>query len=191
MDSNDDHAQQSAIHSQSSSPYDEKKEERGYIDQGYPPGQHQTYSIPALPRGQRQQGGDLKAPQQATRQQSYYSPAQPGTPRGPNGEKVTTDAPEYDMSAFFDEIQSIRSGFRDLEQHVSWLDGLHSRALNASGSPEAEEELQQAADQTRKLTNSLRQRIKDLQETTRIRTHGQKESDRQTRKVQVSAVREK
>jgi len=108
-----------------------------------------------------------------------------------NDSNIVSNAPVIDMNEFFDEIGSIRSAFRELENHISYLDQLHSRNLTGSGGDEVVEELEQVADQTRKLTNNLRNRIKDLQETTRIRTHGQAEQERQNRKAQIGAVREK
>ncbi|KAL7008051.1 hypothetical protein EMMF5_002233 [Cystobasidiomycetes sp. EMM_F5] len=186
-------ASSAALNEEDESPYDEKQDDQSYVTSGYPPQsrgntQHQTYEV-GLPRGQSQ-----PQPQRRSMQHSApmgYSNSVPQTPAAAQGANVVTDAPQIDMSSFFEEIQSVRDSFRTLEQYIGMLDQLHSRSLNTSGAAEAEAEREQVAVETRKLTNSLRQRIKDLQETTRIRTHGQAETDRQTRKVQITGLKEK
>ena len=141
----------------------------------------QSYTIPVLPKNDQRQD---------SRAQQAWPPASLASPNL-NSANVTSNAPVVDMADFFEEIGSIREAFKDLENHISYLDQLHSRNLSGNGSEEVVQELQSTANQTRKLTNVLRNRIKALQELTRIRTHGQAEQDRQTRKIQIGAVRER
>ena len=168
----------------------------GYGDKykGYPPtsggkqrnlsqfqGQPETYVIPTLPKSDQRQG---------SRSQQSQPPISTGSP-APSAGNVTSNAPVVDMGEFFDEIASIRTAFKDLDKHISYLNHLYSRSLSGNGGDEIQYELDQTTNETRTLTNSLRYRIKALQELTRIRTHGQAEQDRQIRKVQIGAVRER
>lgn len=105
--------------------------------------------------------------------------------------KVISNAPVVDMQEFFDEIGSLRSALQELQSQIAYLDQLHTRNLTGQQTEELAHELDRASSATRKLTNQLRKRVKGLQETTRIRTHGQAETDRQTRKVQIAAIRER
>lgn len=140
-------------------------------------GQPETYEIPTLSHGG----------------QGHRSPTTPMSGRQgstiASGQQVTTNAPQVYMPAFFNEIDSVRETFRELESQIQYLDQLHSRQLQGSGSEEVSYELEQTTAQTRKTTSDLRKRIKDLQETTRIRTHGQAEQERQVRKAQIESVR--
>lgn len=108
-----------------------------------------------------------------------------------SGGQVISDAPEIDMSAFFEELDDVRNQVKEMEQHISYLDQLHSRNLQGTGGEQVQVELQQASEAMRKLTNKLRKRIKSLEETTRIRTHGQAEQDRQVRKTQNEGIKNK
>lgn len=140
-------------------------------------GQPDTYEIPTLAHGG----------------QGHRSPTTPMSGRQgstiASGQQVTTNAPQVDMPAFFNEIDSVRDAFRGLESQIQYIDQLHSRQLQGSGSEELDYELEQATANTRRTTSELRKRIKDLQETTRIRTHGQAEQERQVRKAQIESVR--
>lgn len=104
---------------------------------------------------------------------------------------VTSDAPDIDMNAFFEELDSVRESMREMEQYVTYIDQLHSRNMSGTAGDEVAAELENANDSMRKLTNSLRKRVKALQETTRIRTHGQAELDRLVRKTQTEGLKSK
>jgi syntaxin 1B/2/3 len=151
--------------------------------------QPDTYEIPSLPKSSNNY---------PSHQQPQFSPSTPRSNGGagqhasiPPGAQITSNAPQVDMPSFFNEIDEVRDSFRELEQAIVYLDQLHSRNLQGTGSEETQYELEQAADQTRQQTAQLRQRIKALQETTRIRTHGQAEDDRLVRKAQIESLRNK
>lgn len=149
---------------------------RQLVGQG---GQPEMYEIPTLSHG----GQGVRSPT------SPMSGRQ-GSTVGP-GQQVTTNAPQIDMPSFFNEIDSVRQVFRELESQIQYIDQLHGRQLQGQGSEDLSHELEQATAQTRKTTSDLRKRIKALQETTRIRTHGQAEQERQVRKAQIESVRVK
>ena len=149
--------------------------------------QPDTYEIPSLPKSSNNY---------PSHQQPQFSPSTPRSNGGagqhasiPPGAQITSNAPQVDMPSFFNEIDEVRDSFRELEQAIVHLDHLHSRNLQGTGSEETQYELEQAANQTRQQTAQLRQRIKALQETTRIRTHGQAEDERLVRKAQIESLR--
>ena len=104
---------------------------------------------------------------------------------------MTSDAPEVDMNAFFEELDSVRDSMREMEEYITYIDQLHSRSMSGTGGDDVAGELANANDGMRKLTNNVRKRVKALQETTRIRTHGQAEQDRQVRKTQTEGLKNK
>lgn len=126
-----------------------------------------------------------------------YSSVAPGSAgpssgaAGAGGAQVTSNAPDIDMNAFFEELDSVRDQMKEMERFIGYLDQLHSRNLSGTNNEEAAAELQHASGEMRQMTNNLRVRIKDLQETTRIRTHGQAEQDRLVRKTQIEGLRNK
>jgi len=147
--------------------------------------QPEQYEIPDLPRSDQQYGGPGgygKGP--SPKAQSYASTPQQ-TPQQPS------NAPQISMTDFFDELGSVRQSMKELERYIGYLDQLHSRNLNGNGGEDTAYELEQCTADTRQLTGDIRGRIKALEETIRVRTHGQAENDRQTRKVQIYAVKEK
>lgn len=140
-------------------------------------GQPETYEISALSHGS----------------QGIRSPTTPMSGRQGStierGLPVTTNAPQIDMPAFFNEIDDVRQTFRELESQIVYIDQLHSRQLQGQGGDAVSYELEEATARTRQTTSDLRKRIKELQETTRIRTHGHAEQERQVRKAQIESVR--
>lgn len=155
------------------------------------------YEIPTLSKGSSRQ--------QPNRQPSYNNNTEPQSPpysavapgsagpsagmNGAGGAHVTSNAPDIDMNAFFEELDSVRDQIKEMEKFITYLDQLHSRNLSGTGGDQAVEELQNASAEMRQMSNGLRIRVKDLQETTRIRTHGQAEQDRLVRKTQIEGLR--
>jgi len=145
--------------------------------------QQEEYEIPTLSKGSRQQQQQPLSPPYSARPSNAATPSAAGN--------VISDAPEVDMSAFFEELDAIRDSIREMDEYVTYLDQLHSRSLTGSGGDGSGNGLQDASSAMRKLTNTIRKRIKALQETTRIRTHGQAEQDRQVRKTQIEGLKNK
>lgn len=158
-----------------------------------------TYEIPTLPKGsqvsrQRQQQQHQMPMEPQSPPYSSVAPGSSGPSPGYGGNSathVTSDAPEVDMNAFFEELDSVRDSMREMEEYITYIDQLHSRSMSGTGGDDVAGELANANDGMRKLTNNVRKRVKALQETTRIRTHGQAEQDRQVRKTQTEGLKNK
>lgn len=153
--------------------------------------QADMYEIPTLPKGSRQRqysnDNQPQSPPYSARAPGSAGPS-PGY-NGAGGAHVTSNAPEIDMNAFFEELDSVRDQIKEMDKFITYLDQLHSRNLSGTGGDQVVEELQNASAEMRQMTNNLRMRVKDLQETTRIRTHGQAEQDRLVRKTQLEGLR--
>lgn len=95
------------------------------------------------------------------------------------------------MGAFFEEVESVRESLREMEECITHIDQLYSRTMLDMGNSDIAGELATANDVVRRLTSSSRNRIKALQETTRICTHGQAEQERLARKAQTDSLKQK
>lgn len=173
--------------------FDQEPAQRGRKDSSNGQNMNDMYEIPTLPKESRQRKHYPDPPQSPP--YSAVAPGSsgpsPGQPGNASGTHVTSDAPDIDMNAFFEELDSVRESMREMEQYITYIDQLHSRNMSGTAGDELAVELEQANDGMRKLTNNLRKRVKALQETTRIRTHGQAEQDRLVRKTQTEGLKNK
>lgn len=175
--------------------FDQQPPRRGRKDSSN--GQHMKdmYEIPTLQsntrqRQQQQQPSEPQSPPYSAVAPGSLGPS-PGYGGHASGTHVTSNAPDIDMNAFFEELDAVRASMREMESSIAYIDQLHSRNMSGTAGEEVAAELEQASDAMRKLTNDLRKRVKGLQETTRIRTHGQAEQDRLVRKTQTEGLKNK
>ncbi|KAG6865467.1 hypothetical protein C0991_002294 [Blastosporella zonata] len=92
------------------------------------------------------------------------------------------------MEGFYSEISSLQDGLGNLRANVARIGDLHSRTLEITNDPLAQNhatQLEDFVEETRILIANLKQRIKDLE------MQPSSERDARTRKQQIALVRSK
>ncbi|KAK9898317.1 t-SNARE [Cystobasidium minutum MCA 4210] len=155
-------------------------------NQAGPAGYGQQQQHPQYSQQQPQQmGGAIVGDGQ---QQQYQQPQQQGYANG--------NAGGNDMNAFFGEIDNISSELDTLKRNIDRIGNLHNTVLNSTVNEQRQEqaqsELTQLTQETSRLTNNLKFRIKNLSEQNdKIPSVPGNESDKNTRRMQVAAQKKK
>lgn len=136
----------------------------------------------------------LRAQRQQQQPAAGYGAQQPGyemqsvnTPQLANGGGQANGGDS--MASFMSEIASIQDGIQQFDGNITRISDLHSRSLNTldeTASQQNSAQLDELAEDTRQLSNTLSKRIKALGTT--VRGGGQ---EAQIRKNQIELVRAK
>ncbi|PWN51329.1 t-SNARE [Violaceomyces palustris] len=140
--------------------------------------------------GQEAYGQQPQPPQQGYGQQPAYP--QPQAPYGNNGNAYEMQGMEKsggDMNSFFADISDIQDTIRMIDENINKISDLHSKSLNnmdEASAQYAEQQLTTLSEETSRLTNGVKNKIKTLEsQTKRVPAGG----DKNVRNTQIGAVK--
>ncbi|KAN0061940.1 hypothetical protein ACQY0O_005935 [Thecaphora frezii] len=179
----------------------------GYGDHSYPSqqtganyNQQQQYGAPQNGHGGGQQAAygqydqypNAPPAQQAYDQGQHNAGYDAPPPAGGNAyemQNVVTEKAGGDMNSFFGDISDIQDTIRMIEDNINKISDLHSKSLNnmdEASAQYAEQQLASVQQETSRLTNGVKNKIKTLESQTKRVPPG---GDKNVRNTQIGAVK--